>query len=70
MKCTSFMPECIYACVCVFVSVVTCPVRLWMNGLPHWEQQGLFLALDSIVGLIVCKGGEEWGGYQSNQGEI
>uniref|UniRef100_A0AAZ1XIR6 Glutamate receptor n=1 Tax=Oreochromis aureus TaxID=47969 RepID=A0AAZ1XIR6_OREAU len=51
-------------------ALVSLKTGLWMNGLPHWEQQGLFLALDSIVGLIVCKGGGEGGGYQSNQGEI
>lgn len=40
-------------CVCV-----TAPLRLGMNGLPHWEQQELFLELASITALVmlVCFG--------------
>lgn len=39
-------------CVCV-----TAPLRPGMNGLPHWEQQELFLTLASLMGLlVVCYG--------------
>lgn len=41
--------------MCEFVCVLVCetgPVRLRMNGLPHWEQQELFLVLASIAELV------------------
>lgn len=49
-----------------------------MNGLPHWEQQELFLVLVSIMGLVVVvvvcvcvyRVGRRGGYLKANQGQI
>lgn len=53
------------------VVCVTAPLGLGMNGLPHWEQQDLYLERVSIMGLVLCEGVEERAGcHRANQGQI
>ena len=47
---------CEFVCVCVCVCV-TAPLRLGMNGLPHWEQQELFLTLAPLMEPLVMRYG-------------